>query len=469
MRFSKFAHIYECTFEDSLYYVIRHSITNKSFFLKEQEFNKLIKNIKKIKISEEYNTLEKEHILVNNDYNEEKFVEYLKELYNLNKFKLEIIYLIFNTSCNLKCKYCYVEGSVEKNFTHNKMSEEIFNDLMIYLDKLTSYEKKLFPNKKKLTFIYYGSEPLMTKEYFVKSLKIISNICKKNKITPDFQITTNGTLLDESLIGPIKENNVGVSISLDGNKLVNDNMRITKDNKGTYDKVVEAMNLLNKNKIQFGISCTISKHNVEVLKENVDHFIDLGTKSIGFNILLNQRYDKTPFVSLNKLNDNLLEASKKVKDKGMYEDRIQRKARAFNGQPRFKDCGGVGNQLVFFPNGDVGTCEAYLCNRKSKIGNIKNLDVESIEKNPVTEYWTKRYPLNMEDCIYCPALGICGGGCPYNAETISKKDIYQIDKPFCVHTEKALKWLLKDSVEEKTGKKDPFIRDISFRYSKNLS
>jgi uncharacterized protein len=469
MRFSKFTHIYECVFEDIIYYIIRHSITNKSFFLEEQEFNKLIKNIKEKNVSENYKILEKEHILVNNKYKEEKFVEYLKELYNLNKFKLEIIYLIFNTNCNLKCKYCYVEGSTEDNFVHNSMSEEIFSDLMIYLNKLISYQKKLYPDKKKLTFIYYGSEPLMSKDYFVRSLDKISDICKKNQIIPDFQITTNGILLEESLIKPLKENKVGISISLDGNKFVNDSMRITHDNKGTYDEIVKAIRLLNKNKIQFGISCTISKHNVELLKENVDHFIDLGAKSIGFNILLNQRNDDTPLVSLDKLNDKLLEASKKVKDSGLYEDRIQRKARAFNGQPRFKDCGGVGNQLVFFPNGDIGPCEAYLCNRKSKMGNIKNTKVEDIEENTLIKYWTKRYPLNMKECVYCPALGICGGGCPYNAETISKKDIYQIDKPFCVHTEKALKWLLKESVEEKTGKKDPFIRDISFMYLKNLS
>ncbi len=101
------------------------------------------------------------------------------------------------------------------------------------------------------------------------------------------------------------------------------------------------------------------------------------------------------------------------------------------------------------------------------MGNIKKLKVEEIEKSPVIKYWTERYPLNMEECLYCPALGICGGGCPFNAETLSKKDIYQRDKSFCVHTEMALNWLLKKSVENKTGEKDPFMRDITFIYSNN--
>ena len=183
---------------------------------------------------------------------------------------------------------------------------------------------------------------------------------------------------------------------------------------------------------------------------------------------MNARYSDIPLIPLTILNDNLLEASKKVNDLGLYEDRIQRKVRAFNGMPRFKDCGGVGNQLVFFPNGDIGTCEAYLCNKKSKIGNIKTLKVDKIENNPTVKYWTERYPLNIKECLYCPALGVCGGGCPFNAETISKKDIYQRDKPFCVHTEKALTHLLKKCIEEKTGQKEPHMRDITFMYSDNI-
>ncbi|MCK5149327.1 SPASM domain-containing protein [Candidatus Pacearchaeota archaeon] len=468
MRLSKFTHVYECIYEENCYYLIRHSITNKSFFFTEKDFNKLVEDLKSKKETDEINILKQNHLLVQDSYSETKFVNYLKESNNLNKFDLELIYLIFNTSCNLRCKYCYVEGSAKLGFKNDSMNEKTFNKLMDYLNKLIQHQKRKNPLKNKLTFIYYGSEPLMSKNFFIKSLKIIQKICNENKITPDFQITTNGTLFDDAIIKAMKEFKVGVSISLDGEKKINDSMRITQSGRGSYDKIIIAINLLKKSKIPFGISCTISQHNINHLKENVDHFIKLGASSVGFNILLNARYSNIPLIPLTTLNNNLLEASKKVNDLGFYEDRIQRKVRAFNGIPRFKDCGGVGNQLVFFPNGDIGPCEAYLCNRKFNAGNIKTLKIEEIEKSPVLKYWTKRYPLNMEECLYCPALGICGGGCPFNAETISKKNIYQRDKPFCVHTEMVLNYLLKKSIEDKTGKKDPYIRDITFMYSDNL-
>jgi len=88
--------------------------------------------------------------------------------------------------------------------------------------------------------------------------------------------------------------------------------------------------------------------------------------------------------------------------------------------------------------------------------------------SPAKPIYKGRYWRLMQECLYCPSLGICGGGCSFNAETLSKKDIYQRDKPFCAHTEIILNWLLKTNVEEKTGKKDPFIRNITFMYSNNL-
>jgi len=465
MRFSKFANIYECTSEDECFYIIRHSIINKSYLFNEKEFNELISCLKNNKSNNSITPLKKEHLLVPDSYSEKKFVDYLKQSYNLNKFDLEIIYLIFNTECNLKCKYCYIEGSSEPTFKNYSINKKTFDSLISYLNKLIAYEKKKNPKKRKLTFIYYGSEPLISKNYFIESLNKIKKICDKNNIRPDFQITTNGILIDEEIIQTMKKFNVGVSVSLDGEKEINDKMRITQDDKGTYDRIINSLESLKKSKIPFGISCTISEHNLDNLKNCADHIIKLGASSIGFNILLNPRYSKISLVPLSKLNESLIKASQKVNNLGFYEDRVQRKVKAFNGLPRFKDCGGVGNQLVFFPNGNIGPCEAYLCNRKSIIGNINSIGVEEIENNPLIKYWTERYPLNMEECLYCPALGVCGGGCPFNAETLSKRDIYARDKPFCVHTDLILNWLLKTSVEEKTNKKNPHIRNVTFMYS----
>ena len=459
MKLSKLARIYEFGGEDKFYYVIRHSILNKSFIFSEEEYEQLIDSLKSGEDNDVIQELRVNHIIVGNNYKEEKFIDFLKDNYNSNKFSLEIVYLIFTSNCNLKCKYCYVEKSTDPKFSHQSMDEPTFEKTMTCIERIISKA-----NKKKINFIFYGSEPLMAKDMISKSLERISAACKNTETETEFNITTNGTLFDNQILEIFKKYKVKVSVSLDGPKEVNDQMRVTQENHGTFEEISSSLEMLNEKEIPFGISCTIGPHNINTLKENIELFKKMGATSIGFNILLNARYYKIPQVPLNKLNDNLIAASEVARLQGIYEDRVQRKYRAFhNSIPRLKDCGGVGNQLVFFPNGDIGVCEAHLCNRKYEVGTVDDFELDNIKNNDIIKLWTERYPLNMPECTYCPAIGICGGGCPFNAET-RMKNLKKLDKPFCIHTTKILDWLLEKSVSEKTGEKDLYMRDISFMF-----
>jgi len=464
MRLSKLARIYEFGGKDKFYYVLRHALLNTSFLLNEKEYENLISHFKSEVENDVILKLKKAHILVGDGYKEKKFVEFLKNKYKSNKFDLEIIYLIFNSKCNFDCKYCYVEKSASLNFRHQLMSENIFNKMIVTLEKMVVDMKKKCPRKKKLKFIFYGSEPLISKNLIKRSLEKITKICNKYEIVPEFDITTNGVLFDDGILDYFKKFNVKVSVSLDGSKIINDKMRITASGDGTYDLIIDGLNKLNNKNVPFGISCTIGPHNVDDLEESVKLFKSLGAVSVGFNILLGAGHYGIPQISLNKLNNSLISASSFALSQNIYEDRVQRKIKSFNQLfLRLKDCGGVGNQLVFFPNGDIGVCEAYLCNRKYIVSSVDNFSFDDLVDNEIIKLWTERYPLNMEDCVYCPAIGICGGGCPFNAE-IRMGNLNKLDKPFCVHTNKILEWLLNKSVSDKIGETDLFMRDISFMF-----
>lgn len=59
-----------------------------------------------------------------------------------------------------------------------------------------------------------------------------------------FTITTNGLLLNDEIIDYVNENMHNVVLSLDGRKSVNDNMRMTINDKGSYDVIVPKMQKL---------------------------------------------------------------------------------------------------------------------------------------------------------------------------------------------------------------------------------
>lgn len=54
---------------------------------------------------------------------------------------------------------------------------------------------------------------------------------------------------------------------------------------------------------------------------------------------------------------------------------------------------------------------------------------------------------NIFQCKNCPALGICGGGCPFQAE-IEKGSIWDLDERFCIHAKLTLEWLIWDLLKQ---------------------
>ena len=83
MKFSKFSSVYEISdSKNKFFYLIRHSILNYSYFLNEEEFSKLIENIKNNNFNNIPEEIQKSHILVEDDYSEKLFLDYLQKQNN---------------------------------------------------------------------------------------------------------------------------------------------------------------------------------------------------------------------------------------------------------------------------------------------------------------------------------------------------------------------------------------------------
>lgn len=51
------------------------------------------------------------------------------------------------------------------------------------------------------------------------------------------------------------------------------------------------------------------------------------------------------------------------------------------------------------------------------------------------------YTIDKFECKKCPAISVCGGGCPLQSEALfgDRKDL---DKATCIYYKESLKWLL---------------------------
>tara|TARA_Y100000310_G_C20663053_1_gene805873 strand:- start:804 stop:2084 length:1281 start_codon:yes stop_codon:yes gene_type:complete len=376
-----------------------------------------------------------ENMIVKKDINEAELIKNWVEKYNDHK-GLSIMYLLPTDECNFHCKYCFLENSFDKNYKHSQMDK---NTLRKGIDFFVNNSKR---GKGKRTIIIYGGEPLINKEIVREAI----NYTRRKEPDIGINVVTNGSLITDDMANLFANKNIFVGVSLDGPREITNKMRVFHKGNGIFNSAKRGYEKLKKAGCEhIGISFTIASHNIDNLKEHVEDLIEeFSPKAFGFNFLVDTFSGKNPHsVSIDYATDKVIEVFKFLREEGIFEERMMRKIKPFIKETiHIKDCGAPGNQIVLSPNGDIGPCQAFLPSRKYFTQNIHNKDV-NLQKDPSFKEWSKRYPLNIEECLDCEAIGICGGGCPYNSY-INKGSIWELDERMCIHNKKFLKWLLED-------------------------
>jgi len=154
------------------------------------------------------------------------------------------------SACNLKCTGCWA-GEYSKT------------DSLDYdtLDRIIREGKELGIR----LFIYSGGEPLIRKDDILK-------LCEKHDDCI-FLAFTNATLVDEELCKEMERlGNLILAISVEGFEEETDMRR----GKGTYKKVMDAMDLLKSHGLGFGFSTCYHSKNTEIVGS--DEYIDFMMK-----------------------------------------------------------------------------------------------------------------------------------------------------------------------------------------------
>lgn len=148
--------------------------------------------------------------------------------------------------CNLRCKGCWAgEYAMEKDIDFET------------LDRLFTQAKELGT----YFFVITGGEPFVRKD--------MMKIYAKHD-DAYFMIYTNGTLIDKSMAKRLAElGNVALCLSIEGFEKETDERR----GKGTFRKVMQAMDYLREEGVLFGFSATPTKTNPYVMYS--DKFLDL--------------------------------------------------------------------------------------------------------------------------------------------------------------------------------------------------
>ena len=158
------------------------------------------------------------------------------------------------SACNLHCTGCWAaEYGNKLNLSYET------------IDRIITEGKQIGVHM----YIYTGGEPLVRK-------KDIIRLCEKHDDSV-FSCFTNGTLIDEEFACEmLRVKNLVPAISVEGFEAATDSRR----GDGTYAKVLDAMRILRRYKLPFGVSCCYTSTNVDVIgsEDYFDWMVDMGAK-----------------------------------------------------------------------------------------------------------------------------------------------------------------------------------------------
>lgn len=162
------------------------------------------------------------------------------------------------SACNLHCTGCWAaEYGNRLNLTYDEIDDIICQgkELGVYL------------------YVYTGGEPLVRKKDLIR-------LCEQHSDCV-FLCFTNATLIDEAFADEmLRVGNFVPAISLEGSEEATDGRR----GDGVYRKVMDALALLRRKKLVYGISSCYTSANYESItsKEYLDSLIDMGAYFIWY-------------------------------------------------------------------------------------------------------------------------------------------------------------------------------------------
>lgn len=347
---------------------------------------------------------------------------------------IRTLYLIPTMVCNYRCKYCQFIQDFNDNRNVSTMSVVQARGLV---DEFYEMSAGTAPGNRDLVF--FGGEPFMAPEIVTAVMEYVR--VERDDSELNLIAFTNASMVTDEIARTCARNRLYAIVSMDGPACVNDEARVDLMGRGSLHRTIEGYKRFKAAGCKVGISIMAGTHNVDSLRESVEWLLDeLEPDEVGIAGTFHPLGDQpNPFqADPEAVVSAMVETYTACRDRGVYVDQVARRLRPFVAKrAKLKDCMACGGKTIATPKGMDGHCEYLAFRKQSQV-----IPLVQINGNQTAD-WVKRAPVLKRDCQNCPALGVCGGGCPYNAYQLHGS-LDALDEENCNQTRALLSWMISD-------------------------
>lgn len=318
--------------------------------------------------------------------------------------------------CNLRCKYCF--ASTGDFGVGRKLldAETGIKAIDFLLENSTG--------RKNIELDFFGGEPLMNMEVVRAVVDYARSIEKEHNKNFRFTITTNGVLLNQENIDYINKEMSNVVLSIDGRKEVNDRMRPSINDRGSYDIIMPKYKDLVKNRLkntngydQYYVRGTFTKHNLDFAND-VMHLNDIGFDQVSVEPVVSNstmEYALTEtdlpqiYAEYEKLALQLIDRKKEGNGFNFFHFMLDLEQGPC-AIKRLRGCGCGNEYVAVTPDGDIYPCHQFVGMDEWKMGSVN----DGTFNRDMKKDFAKANIYNKPECMECWAKFYCSGGCNAN-------------------------------------------------------
>ena len=326
-------------------------------------------------------------------------------------------------NCNMRCRYCFYADELDNREirSYGKMSVDTMRTIVDKAMEYGDYE---------CTIAFQGGEPTLAGLDFYRDLvAYVTAHENPKKLKIHYALQTNGYLINEEWAAFLGENHFLVGVSLDGLKEIHDRYRLDAAGKGTYQRGISAIRLLEKHQVEYNILTVVTAATARNGQKIYNYF---KKNHFGYQQYIEcldpigeepgqHEYSLTP-EKYGEFLKSMFDAWYLDMRSGtyVYNRYFENLMMIMAGQqPESCNMRGVcGKQWVFEADGSVYPCDFYALDQW-RLGNIQENSFEEMdEKRDGLGFiqWSMR---QQEDCQKCRWFGLCRNGCRRNREPVT--------------------------------------------------
>lgn len=324
------------------------------------------------------------------------------------------IVIIPSFSCNFRCRYCYLNNSTKQ------LSDSLSAKFVCSV--LNQVKETLCNRRGKLSLIWHGGEPLL---WGIDNYKQVFEFIKSKfgELEINNSIQCNLSLINDEYIELFKQHNIKVGFSMDGPKDTNDLQRVFANGIGTFDVIMEKLDLCRSRGLNVGCVTVCSRKFIGKINLFYQFMNDLqlgfklnplfvtgeatnvrdefGITAMEYANIMIELFDLMLYDTYGQIEeDNLIEIASAVAT-GVTEHCLF----GSNCQDQF---------LAIAPTGDVMPCGRFCDNDllQYSYGNLHNEPLTDIlPRIKQSEAYKRAEYITQSGCAQCKWYHICHGGC----------------------------------------------------------